>query len=232
MALKRKITKTEFEALPDALKAEYKASGDSYALDLDGGDELTRAKEAEAEKRRDAEKKMREAQAELDALKETTNKNNGDIEALEASWKKKLADAEKAAADANAALNTERQDRYVNSEAEKIAKRFTVPSLLKGEIAKRLTVEMHDGNPIVRVLDSAGKPSALTVAELEKEFVDNPEYKGIVIASKANGGAGDPASRPGGGAPTFPNNDGKPTDVSKLSAKDMVAHLKATDNEA
>lgn len=228
MALKRKITKTDYEALPDVLKAEYKQDGDSYILDLDGGDDLTRAKEAEVQRRKDAEKALKEAQDAYDALKDDKSRRDGDIEALEASYKKKLEEAEKRATDTQAALDDERRDRYVTAEAEKIAAKFTVPGLMRKEIAARLSVEIHDGKPLVRVLDKDGKPSALSVEDLTKEFVDNPEYKGIVIAGKGTGAGGTnplPASGGRSDLPTLPNSNA--TDLSKLTSKELAAHMAA-----
>ena len=232
MALKRKITKAEFDALADVLKAEYKASGDSYVLDTDDAADLIAARDREKEARRQAEKEAKEAKDALDALKDDKSRKDGDIEALEASWKAKLAAAEKKAADLDATLNNERKDRYVTAEADRIAKRFTVPGLMRDQIAKRLQVEIHDGKPIVRVLDKDGKPSANSVADLEKELVDNPEFKGIVIASKATGSAGDTSKRPGGSAPNLSNRNNDDTgNLAKLDTKSLLEHMKGVVGE-
>jgi hypothetical protein len=225
MALKRKLTKTEYEALNDTLKAEYKASGDSYVLDTDDAADLIAARDREKEERRKAEKAAKDAQDALDALKDKQSRENGDVKALEESWQKKFDAEKKRADDLEGTLTTERKDRYVTSEAQRIAKRFTVPGLMEGVIAKRLQVEMNDGKPIVRVLDANGKPSASSVGDLEKELVDNPEYKGIVIASKATGSAQGHV-KPGGSAPNLPNQDGKPTDLSKLDRASLLEHMR------
>lgn len=231
MALKRKLDKAAFDALPDVLKAEYKQAGNDYVLDTDDAADLLAAKNREVEARKAAEKLAKEAKDALDALTDKQNRDNGDVAALDASYKAKVDALEKKAADAQAALDNERKDRYVTGEADKLAKRFKVPALMKDVIAKRLAVELHDGKPIVRVLDKDGKPSAHSVADLEKELVDNPDFKDIVIASKASGSAVDNAtSRPFGSANT-PTD--KPADLSKLSPKDLVAHMGSliTDDE-
>lgn len=233
MALKRKLTKSEYDALNDTLKAEYKASGDSYVLDTDDAADLIAARDREKEERRKAEKKANDLQAELDAANEKKNKDNGDIEALETSWKAKVTKAEKERDDARAALDTERKDRYVTAEADRIAKRFTVPGLMRDTIAKRLQVEIHDGKPLVRVLDKDGKPSAASVADFEKELVDNPEYKGIVIASKATGSAGETAKRPGGSAPKIPHSNSANDDgnLAKMDTKSLLEHMRGVVGE-
>lgn len=226
MALKRKLTKSEYEALNDTLKAEYKASGDSYVLDTDDAADLIAARDREKEARRQAEKEAREAKEALEALENKKNKDNGDIEALERSWTAKHAAEKKRADDAEKALEGERKDRYVTQEADRIAKRFTVPGLMRDTIAKRLAVEMHDGKPLVRVLDKDGKPSAASVADFEKELVDNPEYKAIVIASKASGSA-DTSKRPGGSAPKLPNSNGDDTgNLAKMDSKSLLEHMR------
>jgi hypothetical protein len=232
MALKRKITKAEFDALADVLKAEYKASGDSYVLDTDDAADLIAARDREKEERRKAEKAAKDAQDALDALKDDKSRKEGDIAALEASWKAKHDAAEKRAKDAETALEGERKDRYVTQEADRIAKRFTVPGLMRDQIAKRLAVEIHDGKPLVRVLDKDGKPSAASVADFEKELVDNPEYKGIVIASKASGSADTSKQRPGGSAPKTPNsNDDDTGNLAKLDTKSLLEHMRGVVGE-
>lgn len=229
MALKRKITAAEHAALNDAIKAEYKADGAGFILDTDDAAELKSAKDREVEKRRDAEKKLQEAQAALDDLQDKSSRANGDIAALDKSYKEKQAALETQVAKLTGDLTNERNDRYVTAEADRIAKRFTVPGLVRKEIASRLSVEMVDDKPIIRVKDANGKPSAHSITDLEKEFVDNPDYKSIVIASKA-GGSADPLKPSGGSAPFNPTD--KPADLSKLSSADMVAHLKASEQEA
>jgi hypothetical protein len=68
MALKKKLTKEEYSKLSDHIKAEYIEDGDGFRLDIDGDEDtgaLKRAKDREAQLRRDAEAKLREAQEEL-----------------------------------------------------------------------------------------------------------------------------------------------------------------------
>ena len=71
MALKKKLTKAEYEKLSEHIKAEYIEDGDGFRLDIDGDEDtgaLKRAKDREAQLRREAETKLREAQEQLDAL--------------------------------------------------------------------------------------------------------------------------------------------------------------------
>jgi hypothetical protein len=228
MALKRKITKAEHDALADVLKAEYKASGDGFVLDTDDATDLQTALEKERQDRRDAIARAKKAEDDLAAATEKKNKDDGNIEALEKSWGTKYEAEKKAREEAEAKLNTERRTVHVNKHADAIAAKFTVPALMSERIAKRLDVEMHDDKPVVRVLDKDGKPSAMSVGDLEKEFLDNPDFKSIVLAGKGSGSATNPQHR---AAPEFSlDANGKPPTLDKLSTKELVAHMKATDN--
>lgn len=222
MALKRKISKTEYDGLNDVLKAEYKANGDNYVLDTDDATELLNARDLEKREKDAAREELKTVKAELAALK----KNGGDFEALENSYKTRIASLEGELAQVNTTLTGERRDRYANAEAAKIAARFTVPSIMQKEIAPRLDIDPKDPTK-VRVLDKDGKPSAMTLADLEKEFVDNPEYKGIVIASKATGSAGTPPNRQTSGQTFPPNTDNERPNLAKMSPADLAAYMKA-----
>ena len=97
MALKKKITKEDHAKLSDALKSEYVEDGDGFRLDVDGEEDtgaLKRAKDREAQLRREAEAKLREAQEQLDALGSDDARKKGDIATLEKSWQKKIEDCE------------------------------------------------------------------------------------------------------------------------------------------
>ena len=55
MALKKKLTKAEYEKLSEHIKAEYIEDGDGFRLDIDGDEDtgaLKRAKDREAQLRR------------------------------------------------------------------------------------------------------------------------------------------------------------------------------------
>lgn len=232
MALKNKIDKAAFDKLPDVLKSEYIEDGEGYRLDVDGAEDtgaLKRAKDREAQLRKDAETKLREAQEQLDALGTDDARKKGDIATLEASWKGKL-EAEQTAHKATAdkyqgAFRKTLVDKQANEIATKISK---VPSLVARVLKDRLTIDFEGDEPVTRVLDANGKVSALTLEDLQKEVVANPEYADIIIASKSSGGAG--KKTPGGGAPTNPGQQqstDKPADFSTMSPKDLAAHIAA-----
>lgn len=215
MALKKILTEDQFNALDDVTKLNYKKGADNkFHLDLeeDDAEALKRAKEHEknarkaAEERAEAaEKKLKEQEDARRAAEEDAARKAGDVTALEASWKQKR-DADVAAAEAKtkrieAALKVQLVDNVAAALANKIS---TAPSLLIAVIKKRLTVEIptdEGSEPLTRVLDASGRPSAMGLNDLEKEIIDNPEYAAIIKASSASGGGATP-QRQGGGAPT------------------------------
>lgn len=225
--LKSRLTKAEFDALPDALKEYYKAEGDVYLLQSDEAAELRAAKDREAERRAEAERERdrlkaekdeadRKAQEVADAAAREKAKKDGDISALEQSWQAKV-DAAKAEGKAEA-------DKYknmltgllVDKEAEALAAEISVsPKLLVPHIRGRLKAELEGEKPVTRVLDAAGQPSALTLAELKQEFVANPDFAAIIRGSNASGGGAN-GQHSGGGAA------GKK--ISEMSEAEKVAY--------
>lgn len=198
--MKKVLTEAEWEALHEQLQAVYSMGQDGkYHLDVtdDDTDALVNAKNHEKEKRKIAEAKVaafekeaQDAKDEAERAAEELARKNGDTDALEESWRQKNAKevaAEKEKADkANAVLN----NMLITSAADNIANEIcTVPALLKDTIQKRLRVEITEaGTAITRVLDAAGQPSALSLDDLKKEFVDNKDYAAIIKASNGSGG--------------------------------------------
>lgn len=189
--MKFTISKEEYDALEDSQKALYKESGDIYQLAVDGlpdvtglqkkVDELLDEKKKEQQKRKEAEelaKKAAEEQA----------KKNGDVEALEKSWAEKLAAKEQELMtqinDRDSRLKTLLVDNVAQSLSVKLA--GDSAAVLMPHIRSRLIVE--DGK--TRIIDNDGKPSALTLDDLEKEFRNNKLFAPIVIGSKATGTGG------------------------------------------
>lgn len=117
-------------------------------------------------------------------------RKNGDVAALEESWKEKLA------------AETKARDEKI-SEYERMTNRLTIgaasarlaseialegsASVLEPHIERRLTVEIRDGMPIIRVLDKNMKPSAMSLTDLRKEIEDTPAFAPLLLGSKASG---------------------------------------------
>lgn len=216
--LQKIITKEVHEKLPAHFKTEYKevpgenGAASSFMLDIEGDEDvgaLKRAKDHEKQARLDAEKKVGEAQAKIDKIEADAEKarlkalrDGGDIEALEKSWKAKADKAERDAKAESQALRDKVSNTMLKGKALEIATQIsTIPDVILPLIKDRLRVEEVDGEFITSVLDVKGQPSAMTIEELQKEFVDNPKFSSIIIGSKASGG-GAGGSGGGGGAPS------------------------------
>lgn len=236
MALKLKISKEEFDKLPDDIKAEYAEKDGSYVLDVTGIEDtgaLRRAKDREAQQRKDAEKALREAQAELDKLTEGDARKKGDIETLEKAWQGKL-DSQKNEYESKLSQRESFiKSNLVDSVAERLAAKIsTSPALLMPHIKGRLVADLDGDKPVTKVLDANGKVSDMTLEALETEFVGNKDYAAIIKGNNASGGGASKKGASGGGA-TF-NTDKGNDDLTKLNPREMVAYIaekKANSND-
>lgn len=253
MALKKKITKSDYDKLSDERKKDYKAGefSDTYVLDVDGEDEsddpaeLRRALAREREDKKKAQRELRELKAtggetaegeegeegepETPARRGRPSRAEADAKKIDADWLKKY-NKDIGAKDAKiAALTGAIKKTMLDGTANAMAARIsTSPKLMAKAILDRLSVDMDGDEPELVILGDDGKPSGLSLEKLEKEFLANKEFASIMIASKASGGGapktGAETKQPGGGAPA---SDTKPTDLSKMAPKDLAAHLKA-----
>lgn len=200
MTLKFRITKEEFDALTEEQQALYGESGESYQIAIEGMpdtsaldglklkvEELLSEKKAEQKKREEAE-----AEAEKERLEKL--KKSGDIESLEKSWQEKLEKAEQDSRAKIDALNASIHKMLVDNVALDLATSLcgeAAPVILP-HLKTRLTVETDsDGNPVTRVVDSAGKLSAASLDDLKKEFTENKLFSALIIDSRASGTGGD-----------------------------------------
>ena len=165
MALKKKLTKAEYEKLSEHIKAEYIEDGDGFRLDIDGDEDtgaLKRAKDREAQLRRDAEAKLREAQEELDRINGDDARKKGDIATLEKSWQKKLDDAKAEYEGKLGKLTSHTKTQLVDNVAQQIASKISnAPALLLPHIKARLAADFEGDAPVTRILDKEGKVSAM-----------------------------------------------------------------------
>ena len=229
MALKKKLTKEEHAKLSDALKAEYIEDGDGFRLDVDGDEDtgaLKRAKDREAQLRKDAEKEAKELRERLESVEGDDARKKGDIATLEKSWQSKLEKQREEYEAKVSKLTSHTTKTLVDNVASQLAHKISnAPAVIMPHIKSRLIADFEGDTPVTRVLDKDGKPSALTIDELANEFVANKDFSAIITASKASGGAGKP-SQNGGGAPKFNGQPDKPADLSKMNPSELVAHLK------
>ena len=185
------------DGVEESVKSLYEEKDGKYVLKIEGipqsqhsdeglrkkVDELLAEKKAEQQKRKEAEEQARK-EAEENARKK------GDIDALEKSWGDKLAARETELLNEKKALEAQVYKLTVGSKATELAAKLAVPgsdSVLLPHISNRLQVETVDGEIKIRVLDLQGKPSALSIEDLEKEFRANEAFKPLIRASNASG---------------------------------------------
>jgi len=229
MALKKKLTKEEHAKLSDALKAEYIEDGDGFRLDVDGDEDtgaLKRAKDREAQLRKDAEKEAKELRERLESIEGDDARKKGDIATLEKSWQSKLEKQREEYEAKVSKLTAHTTKSLVDNVALSIATKISnAPAIILPHIRARLQADFEGDEPKTRILDKDGKPSAMTIDELSAEFVANKDFSAIITGSKASGGAGKP-SQNGGGAPKNPGQSDKPADLSKMNPAELAAFIK------
>ena len=176
----------------------------------------------------DAKKATKDAQDALHArLSGKVDKT--DLEALEKSWGQRLIDAQTEHGKQKSSLESSLRDVLVTKEALTMASRLAVDGsapLLAKSIAERLSAEItSEGKAITRVLGVDGKPSAATIADLEKEIVDTPMYRPLLLGSKASG-SGASGSQGASGASNGNGSvnwlSGSPTELAAAAAKQFA----------
>lgn len=232
MTLKAKVD--SIDSVKEQFRGLYAEKDGASYLQVDGLDDtgaLKRAKEHEKEARKQAEQQAKELQEQIDSLKDQINSSNddkakksGDIEALENSWKEKLAKRERELQEQVDSLNGNITSMLVDTEAVRLATELAVDGsadLLIPHIKSRLGVDHKDGKPVTVVNDVNGKPSALTLKELKQEFADNTAFAPVIVGSKASGGGAGGGN--GGGAA----NNG---DLSKMSREEKLDYFRSQDS--
>ena len=196
MSLKYEVE--NIDELDESVRDFYEEKDGKYVLKVEGAPEPKqdngggnlkkelerfKAKHAEAEKHRKEQERLAREAAEKAA------KNSGDVEALEKSWQEKL--------DSTVSEKQKELEHYQNLVSKMTVGNTTLSlaSELFGEdadlfshhIEKRLSYDIVDGEPKVRVLDEAGNPSAKTLDDLKKEMTQNPKISKYIVGSKASG---------------------------------------------
>lgn len=145
-------------------------------------------RDALLEEKKEQQRIASEAEAERKRLTEEQARKSGDLEAIENSWREKLNNTETELKSKYDSAQKRIHELTVGRTAQELAGKIAKPHaqrLIAREINERLTLD-ENGN--VRVLDSQGKPSAMTVSELEAEFCSDATYQDIIIINNSTGG--------------------------------------------
>jgi hypothetical protein len=227
MALKLKLEKSAFEKLPADVQKEYVEEDGEFVLQVIGAEDtgaLKRAKDHEKAKRLELEGKVVELTETVDTLRSSEQRLKTQHETVVTNLKTQHGQQTEKM---QKALTANLVDNVANGIATNISK---APALLLPHLRARLQADFTGDQPKTVVLDKDGKPSALTLDQLKAEFVANPEFAAIIVASKASGGGApaNPATKFGGGAPANGSNNQQPADLSKATPQALAAMLKET----
>ena len=211
MALKFEID--TLEGLDESVKKEYVKQADGkFRLDVGGlpaqTDDVAGLKKKVDEllnEKKEAQRIASEAAATAEAAKLEALKKGGDKEALIASYEEKIKKINADTEQKNNRLQEMINKLTVDSKARELAVELAAESsdVLLPHIRSRLTVDLMDGNAIVRVLDDQGKPSALSLNDLKEEFRNKPSFAPVIKASKASGGGSAKGSHGGSGGTIY-----------------------------
>lgn len=224
-----KATLDNLEGLDENLHSLYVEKEGKFHLDVEGGDDLSgmkRAKDHERDARKNAEQKARDLQSKVDELEnkiqglnDDGHRKNGDIEALEKSWQDKLAKREGELTAKIDSLTGNINTLLVDNEAERMASEIGIEGsreILVPHIRSRLAVQERDGRMETIVNDKDGKPSALSLQELQKEFTDNPAFAPVIVGSKASGSGANASKNSSGGSAAQSGDLGNMSKQQKL----------------
>ena len=166
-----------------------KVSGVVPESDIDG---LKASRDALLAEKKEQQRLAQEAEAEKlrierEALEEAA-RQKGDWQALEDSYKAKLAEKENEFSSQAETLRKQVYKLTVGDQALKLASEISKShaiGIMTPFIEQRLTL---DENNNVRVLDLQSKPSAMTIDDLKQEFKANAMFQDIVVANNSSGG--------------------------------------------
>jgi len=209
MALKRKITKAEYDELPEVIKAEYKGDGAGYVLDTDDDNEavetLRRSLQnsrndtaAEKESKRQLQERLDEIDRKIRAGELTEAQANKDVDALTRLYTEERETLRTELTGVISKKDKQLENLLLAGKAESIARKLSGDNwaLLLPHVSCRLRADVSADVPSVKVVTSTGEASTLSLDDLEKELLNNPLYAAILVGVNSSGGG---ASRQAGG---------------------------------
>tara|TARA_R110000796_G_scaffold17656_2_gene54205 strand:- start:19784 stop:20521 length:738 start_codon:yes stop_codon:yes gene_type:complete len=241
--MEQTLTTAQFEALPEAFKAEYTQNADVGTATL----KIENDKRDLPKKLSIAEEHLKNAQASAAATKTELEKVKSERDATEADFKKQLDGASGKEQLEALKIKYDKQLEEVKAEreAEKVATLATrkaalikatadefaneaavVPDLFSPEFAKRLSVEIVDGTEVIRTVDADGKASSHSLQELKQEFLDN-EKLAPILKAKIGSGSGAASSPGSGAAPSKSLKEMTATEEAEFEANHPEKHAAA-----
>lgn len=207
MALARIIA--SLASLGAGLAEHYKEVDGQFVLDIEGDslEPLVNAKNHEKAEHQKTKELLSAAKEEMLQMRRGAVSKE-DLDAIEVSYKEKIAKLESDHTESSKTAKARVEKATIKAEAQRIAAELSdSPALMLPYIAKRLSIDFTDDHEaIIRVRGADGKASALTLDDLKKDLVANPDLLPIIRGSKGTGGHGTQQQKPGGGAATKLND--------------------------
>lgn len=195
-----KVRVKSLDEVDEKFHSEYVKDGEEYVLQTEGEapgvEAMRRARDNEKEQHKTTKSRLRDLETEMDGLRTQLADKSGNSDTIHKSWEKKFNDKVAEYDGIVAGLNSTLSNVTVGSVAKDLSKIFIAPKFAERAIRDRLTTEIVDGVPHVRVLDANGKPSAMTIAELEKEFREDESLAGALVGSQGSGGGNPSPGQP------------------------------------
>lgn len=251
MALKHKISATEFGALPEVLKSEYKIQADmSYKLDLGDGVFITDKDPAgllsALESEREETRKAKAAADRLEADKKQSERDKlTSVDEIKAHFQKELDERDKrAAAEKKEIERKQLEQAKTVAEGMRKQKALEIASELFGTSAPIMLPHIEMGLkavagdvPKIEIIDPASGLPVLdqNFENWKKVLSTNPLYAPMIVVSKASGGSanggkssGIPGTRDDGKPKTY--GDYKPGELLAIKQSDpkLFEHLLST----
>lgn len=219
MALNAKITKEQYDALPEAIKEHYKGDGAGYVLETDTVPEDIAPLRNALDRTKEELRQMREAQEERDRQTEQrirdelrTSGNTTELERRLTQERETL----RTQLTADVDRRTQQLSRVlVQDRAAALARELSGDAwlVMLPHIQSRLVADLDSDVPACKVVAPDGQPSTLTVEDLKKEFLNNPAFASIIKGVDSSGGG---AGRNKGG-----NATKKPEDYNQQERIDL-----------
>lgn len=191
--MKYKISKQEFDALSDDVKALYKVNGDNYVIHIEGMPDVSAIQSQLDELKgalADAEKKKKDAEDKAELEKQSKLKKSGDVTALEESYNAKIAKMEAEHKELVSGLKKKLSDNIVGGAVSSLASKLCGEDAMLIEPFIKNRVSLDDDTGSLRILDEKGNPSASTIEDLEKEIRANDKFAKIINAGSSSGTGG------------------------------------------
>lgn len=195
-------TVSNLTSVPEAYRSLYEQDGSEFKLtiDIEGSvdetslDTMRRARDHEKDANKTLRQKLADLELKVNDLENDKSRGKGgpDVEALEASYKKQIAELKAASEAAEGKLKASISTLTVGQATAKLASElFKVPSAMEHHVARRLTAEIdEDGKVVTRVLDKDGAVSAMTLDDLAKELRQVKEWEPFLTAKGGSGTGG------------------------------------------